>query len=361
MRIFYIYLNNRYFIPAHGVLPVDFMGVFLYNHSMTMLSTSSAVRPEFSPGQAPPMIFYKTVSSGNDFIHINMEAGTNDSLAKEELARRLCRRQTGAGADGVVYYRYKNADKRGTGFGPVDFEIFNRDGSEAELSGNGMAGLASLLFYLEENKNHTHVILNTKAGHKEIRYLHHAVNKYRLRIEIGEPDFQRRKFFPFLVKDKRRLDYSHRDITFYPVSVGNPHVVVILEAAADDEKLLRMGTLLEGAEIFPWGTNVEFVVPTTPNANTGTKTTRVIGEKGEPKQTGFRIFYYERGVGPTLSSSTGSAAVFAVLRRLRRIDEYLTIPLPCQTPGDEIKISGKRKIYIENSTEIVYKGVYLSD
>lgn len=113
-----------------------------------------------------------------------------------------------------------------------------------------------------------------------------------------------------------------------------------------------MGMLLEKAEIFPSGTNVELVVPT----GTG----RVNYETGDH----FRTFFYERGVGPTQSSSTGSAAVFAVLRKLSLINQCLTIPIDSQCPGcpgDAIKIVGKQTVYIENSTEIVYKGIYLSE
>jgi diaminopimelate epimerase len=306
------------------------------------------------------MIFYKTVSSGNDFIHVNVgdasDAALADKSEKGKLARRLCQRQTGIGADGMVFYGYKNAGE--TMLASADFEIFNRDGSEAELSGNGMAGLAALLFHLNKSgrsitpNSHSRVILDTKVGKKKITYLYHEDNKYRLEVEIGEPDFRSRTFFPFLETEKNKPGYDDQGITFYPVSLGNPHAVVVLAETAPDKELSRMGMLLEQAGIFPSGTNVELVVPT----GTG----RVNYERGEH----FRIFFYERGVGPTRSSSTGSAAVFAVLRKLRLIDRCLTIPItgPCAgCPGEAIKIVGNPTVYIENSTEIVYKGVYLSE
>jgi diaminopimelate epimerase len=321
------------------------------------------------------MIFYKTVSCGNDFILIDRDEYQSAAAAvitKGQLAERICSRHTGAGADGVVYYKIFQDTM------PVDFEIFNRDGSEAELSGNGMAGLSALFFYLNQTGDQDHVVLNTKAGPKRNTCLRREKNKFRLKIEIGTANFQNHDFFPFLSvsckslqkkqafemtppKERHQADrewvggatpflekgkwgYQYNGITFYPVSVGNPHAVVLVEEDISMDKPGPIGRMLEGAPIFPYKTNVELVLPTGAEP--------VDYEKGE----NFRVFFYERGVGQTRSSSTGSAAVFAVLQKLNLITHTLTIPYP----GERIKISGKNKIHIENYTEIVYKGVYLS-
>jgi diaminopimelate epimerase len=285
------------------------------------------------------VIFYKTVSCGNDFILIDIDeyqSAADDKITKGQLAKRICSRHAGAGADGVVYYKIFPDTTA------VNFEIFNRDGSEAELSGNGMAGLSALLFYLNKPGNQDHVVLNTKAGPKKNTCLQREKNKFHLKIEIGIANFQDHDFFPFLEKDKWAGQYN--GITFYPVSVGNPHAVVLAEQDISKDKLGQIGQMLEGAPIFPYKTNVELVLCT------GAKT--VDYEKGE----NFRVFFYERGVGQTRSSSTGSAAVFAVLKKLHLITHTLTIPYP----DERIKITEKNKIYIENYTEIVYKGVFLS-
>jgi diaminopimelate epimerase len=276
------------------------------------------------------MIFYKTVSAGNDFLHIdvkelNVQKG-NGRVSRGHLAGHLCQYKTGAGADGVVYYTV------GVGEKGVNFEIFNRDGDEAELSGNGMAGLSALLFYLGTFKDQ--VTLNTRVGQKTHQLLQRNENNFKLKIEIGEPDFYNTAFFPFL--EKKKMEYTHKNIRFYPVSVGNPHVVVLLDRKLPDETLNRMGEMLESATIFPQKTNVELVF--------------------YKNEENCRLFYYERGVGRTLSSSTGSAAVFAVLQKLKFIQNQLFI----NTPEGKIKIYGKRGVYIENFTKIVYKGIYLS-
>ena len=321
------------------------------------------------------MIFYKTVSCGNDFILIDKteyQSAAAAVITKGQLAKRICSRHTGAGADGVVYYKIFQDTM------PVDFEIFNRDGSEAELSGNGMAGLSALFFYLNQPGDQDQVVLNTKAGPKRNTCLQRDKNKFHLKIEIGTANFQNHDFFPFLsisckslqkkqafemtpLKERHQADrewvggatpflekdkggYRYNGITFYPVSVGNPHAVVLVEKDIAADKPGQIGQMLEGASIFPYKTNVELVL------RTGAEP--VDYEKGE----NFRVFFYERGVGQTRSSSTGSAAVFAVLQKLNLITHTLTIPYP----GERIKISGKNTIYIENYTEIVYKGVYLS-
>jgi len=338
------------------------------------------------------VIFYKTVSCGNDFILIDIDEYRSAAAAvitKGQLANRICAGHTGAGADGVVYYKISRDTT------PVDFEIFNRDGSEAELSGNGMAGLSALFFYLNKSADQDYVVLNTKAGPKRNTCLQREKNKFRLKIEIGTANFQNYDFFPFLsisrkslqtkqafemtpakerhqadrewvggatpfemtpAKERHQTDrewvggatpkggYRYNGITFYPVSVGNPHAVVLVEEDIAPDKPGQIGRMLEGAPIFPYKTNVELVLPTGAEP--------VDYEKGG----NFRVFFYERGVGQTRSSSTGSAAVFAVLQKLNLITHTLTIPYP----DDSIKISGKNKIYIENYTEIVYKGVYLS-
>lgn len=274
------------------------------------------------------MIFYKTVSSGNDFFHINLEefnaGNAYNQITLGHLARNLCLRKTGAGADGVVYYTI--------GEKIVDFEIFNSDGNKAELSGNGMAGLSALLFYMGKFKNQ--LTLNTSVGLKTHQLLDRDENTFKVRIEIGVPDFRNVDFFPFLKKDK--LDYQKKNLTFYPVSVGNPHAVVLLEEEFSDEELETMGKMLESANAFPQKANIELVF--------------------FKNDENCRVFYYERGVGRTFSSSTGCAAVFAVLKRLKLINDRLTI----DTPGGKIKIYNKGSIYIENFTKIVYKGIYLS-
>ncbi len=277
------------------------------------------------------MIFYKTVSSGNDFLQIDISQIKSKKFSKNGLTKKICSNHIGAGADGVVYYKIHNDS--------VDFEIFNQNGTEAELSGNGMAGCSALLFYLNHFKRD--IVLNTKIGKRKIALLNKYKNQFKLDVEIGEPDFENKRFFPFLKKNK--LDYIYDKIKFYPVSVGNPHIVIILKDNISEEKLTAISKKLENATIFPLKTNIEFIL--IPDIN----------EFDFEKHGNFRVFFYERGVGKTMLSSTGSSAIFSVLHKLKLIHNRLTI----NTSSEKIKIYYKRKIYVENLTKIVYKGIYL--
>jgi len=278
------------------------------------------------------MIFFKSVSAGNDFIHI--ESAASRPRSKENLAKRICDRHTGAGADGVVFYKIREDGAS------ADFEIFNRDGTQAELSGNGMAGLSALLFYLRKFENR--VVLHTKVGVRCHELMERKENTFRLKIEIGEADFSRKDFFPFLKED--RVRYEHQGVMFHPVSVGNPHVVVIPEEEKTEKEMIAIGKMLENADIFPRKTNVEFVLKPSPEFSAGSS------------GANCRVFYYERGVGPTQSSATGSAAVFAVLQKVGEVQDRLSI----ETPAEGLTIFGKNQIFIENYTKIVYKGIFFN-
>lgn len=272
------------------------------------------------------MIFYKTVTSGNDFIHIDLQELDTETGSQDhsQLARNLCARRTGIGADGLVFYRICQET--------VDFRIFNHDGGEAEISGNGMAGLAALLFHQKAFRDT--LTLNTRVGRKVIERLHQIDQTYQLKVEIGLPDFSNHEQFPFLIAGQSA--YQQDRFVFYPVSVGNPHAVVLLDNPMAEDEMAAMAANLANHSTFPAKANVELVY--------------------NLRHHECQVYFHERGVGKTLSSSTGSAAVFAVLQDLGKIGEKLTI----QTDLENIRISGTTTIYVENSTKIMYKGVCLS-
>jgi diaminopimelate epimerase len=267
------------------------------------------------------VIFYKTSSFGNDFIEIDRD----ELPARADmgaLARRICDRQRGVGADGVVYYRRQ---KRRT-----QFAIFNRDGGEAELSGNGMAGLAAVL--LQRRLGVSPLALHAAIGSRQVELLGRDGAVFQLAVEIGIPDFANRGFFPFL---KDTIGPGTIDgLEFHPVSVGNPHAVVICREMPDGEHLASLGKKIEGHAMFPKRVNVEFVQ-----------------FRGADD---CRVYFYERGVGPTLASSTGSAAVFAVLRRLGMVCDRLLIDLE----PEKIAISWRDGIFIHNFTRLICRGEY---
>ena len=289
------------------------------------------------------MIFYKTSSFGNDFIEIDESDLPAQGADKCLLAREICDPHRAVGADGVVFYR--PGRQAGVPLGDCQagvplgdrarghefsFQIHNRDGGEAELSGNGMAGLAAVVF--QRRLAASPLCLHTKSGSRRVALLGRDGPVFQLEVEIGRADFSNRKFFPFL-KDMR--DTCVIDgLEFYPVSVGNPHAVVLCQEELVVEKLPVLGKKLENHELFPFRVNVEFVYCTDAQH--------------------CQVFFYERGVGPTLASSTGSAAVFAVLRRLGLVKDRLLI----DCGADKIAVTWKQGIFIHNFTRLICRGNY---
>jgi diaminopimelate epimerase len=280
------------------------------------------------------MIFYKTSSFGNDFIEIAeselayptgrrpLGGLPGRMVDKCLLAREICDSHRAVGADGVVFYR-----PRQDGF---HFQVHNRDGGEAELSGNGMAGLAAVL--LQRRQAASPLVLHAAVGKRRVELLARRGPLFQLNVEIGRPDFSNRDFFPFL--KGANAPWAIDGLEFYPVAVGNPHAVVLCRERTDPKRLAALGEKLESHPMFPKRVNVEFVH----FIHAGT----------------CRVFFYERGVGPTQASSTGSAAVFAVLRKLGMVKDRLLI----DCGADRIAVSWKQGIFIHNFTRLVCRGEY---
>lgn len=274
------------------------------------------------------MTFHKASSFGNDFIVV-AEGEAGPGADRGRLARDICDRQRGVGADGVVYFTATRAGAR--------FRIFNRDGGAAELSGNGMAALAAVL--LRRRAGEAALTLRSSVGPRRVALLERRGAEFRLDVEIGCPDFSRRDFFPFLRRD--RQSYRAAGIDFHPVSVGNPHAVVVCRRLPAAARLPALGAGLEGHSLFPRRTNVEFVQAT-----------------GSGR---CRVFFFERGVGPTQASSTGSSAVFAVLRRLGLAGDSLEIESAAGGGAGKdgpIRLLWRNGIHVQTETRLICKGEY---
>ena len=277
------------------------------------------------------MIFHKTSTSGNDFIIVDRVGFNKLGKDEGEFTEEICDKIKGPGADGVIFFSH--------GDNIFNFSIFNSDGSEAEISGNGMAGLSATLFSMKKSRDM--IKLQTRAGTRIIRLISKEGNSFRQKVDMGLPEFNENKFFPFLTPGRK--EYEYNGINFFPVSTGNPHVVVILKKYPEDITKLEMsGRILESGNIFPHRTNVEFVFPMD---KTSAEDIPVI-----------ETFFYERGAGVTPFSSTGSTAVFAVLHDLGMVGDSLKI----KTFEKPVLISLKKRIFIESYTKIVYKGEYTS-
>lgn len=209
--------------------------------------------------------FTKASACGNDFIIIEGMHAPADMAA---FTRRICDRHDGVGADGVewLFPDQKNeADVRA--------RLFNADGSEAEISGNGTRCVAA--YWIGQHGGDS-VSVRTGAGIKDCALVSSEGGSLQFRTNMGVP----------MVGEEFSIKVAFGDVRGVPVSMGNPHFVVFV----DD---FDPGWQGEAAEIgkhhdFKHGINVEFV--------------RVLAESK------IEVRFYERGVGETLSSGTGSCA-----------------------------------------------------
>jgi diaminopimelate epimerase len=211
--------------------------------------------------------FHKAHAYGNDFLYVREEevAGT----ALPGLARELCDRHTGIGADGLVVYRRDDLRCR--------MVLFNADGGRAEVSGNGLRGLAAVLFPDARDAG-GEVTIETDAGAKRLTSLGRDGTRHVFCAEMGAPS---------LLRGNVAISAAGEDLRIVSLDIGNPQCVV-LGPLPDEVRFRRLGPALERHELFPNGTNVEFAAVEAPDR--------------------VRILIWERGVGPTTSSGTGSCA-----------------------------------------------------
>ncbi len=218
--------------------------------------------------------FVKTQALGNDFILV--EESANVPPDRPELARRICDRYFGVGADGLILWR-----RAGDVF-PI--RIFNRDGSEAECSGNGLRCMAA---YLIESGHwpEDEIRLETISG---IYTLRRSGKQYE--ADMGDPKLAPNDI-PFVppLPIERVINYPlAADGHLFAItacSTGNPHCSLFVEKP-DDSYVELIGPLLERHPAFPHRTNVEFI--------------HVLNHRE------IEVAFWERGVGRTYASGTGS-------------------------------------------------------
>jgi diaminopimelate epimerase len=228
--------------------------------------------------------FVKAHACGNDFLIIEEAVA---GRAHAALARRLCARNTSIGADGIEFL-----DRRAAGL--LFLRLFNADGSEAELSGNGTRCVAA---WLAQSEGLREVALGTHGGVRTCRVIEANGARYLIESEMGVPRVMPRTI---------ALE-GVGEVAGAMVNVGNPHFVIFVESedfSSHGMSWRELGAKIAIDPLFKFGTNVEFV--------------RVLSED----EIAFRI--YERGCGPTTSSGTGTCASSAAAMVLRGASRELT-------------------------------------
>ena len=259
--------------------------------------------------------FTKAHGAKNDFLLTWQRDAPPDGHAG--IARAICDRHTGVGADGwILVEPHPEVDG--------SIQLYNSDGSTAEISGNGTRCAAAFLVQhgcIQQSRVAEAVRVRTGAGIKTLRLLEHSGLRFQFEMNMGRPEMAAELF-------QLPLSTGPRDVTL--LWVGNPQCAVPVEDFDFDWR--AMGAEIESHPLFPERTNVSFF--------------RAVGEHA------IDVRFYERGAGETMSSGTGStgAAAAAVARWL------VTSPVRVLTPAGPLDLRIEEDVYLTGPAEIVAEG-----
>ena len=232
--------------------------------------------------------FCKMHGTGNDFVLIDcIENEFEYSLPI--LAEYLCNRHYGVGADGIILiYESEVTDFK--------MRIFNADGTEAEMCGNGIRCFAKYVF--EKNKtDKTEFSIETLTGIKKVKL--NLENKKVMSVEVNMGE-------PVIANIKYMIEIDKTHYLLYPISMGNPHAICFVKDV-ENFAVEKIGPILENYKYFPNKTNVEFV--------------QIIDKQN------IKVRVWERGVGETNSCGTGACASAMIAINEKLTENEVTVEL----------------------------------
>jgi diaminopimelate epimerase len=266
--------------------------------------------------------FVKASACGNDFLIVDGIYAPTDI---GDFSKRMCDRHQGVGGDGVEWlFPAQDADIRA--------RLFNADGSEAEISGNGTRCVAAHLCSGQtrcseqtegSEQPQGKLTIRTGAGIKACTLISHNRSQYEFEIAMGEPQ----------LGDEFPIKLAFGEVRGIPVSMGNPHYVVFTEEYPP-------GWQAEAAEIgrhhdFKYGINVELVI---------------IKDKNN-----IEARFFERGVGETQSSGTGSCASAVASIWAKRAYS----PVRVHAPGGVQTVRWEEQVFLRGPAQIICRGEFL--
>ncbi len=280
--------------------------------------------------QWPPVAFTKVQGLGNDYLFLDGIAAALPPRLPE-LARVLSDRHFGPGADGIITM------ERGAA-APLRMRIWNADGSEAEMCGNGIRGFAKLAYergYVTAER----FAVETGAGVLWPTVLPEGGRVRRVRVDMGVPRLRRGEVpmtgpaeDPCL---EEPLEVAGRTLAVNAVSMGNPHAVVFVDDV-DAMPLGVVGPALERHPVFPQRVNAGFA--------------QVLASDR------LRLRVWERGSGETLACGTGACAAVVAAVRTGRGGRRATVELP--GGALEVEWAEDGRVFMTGPTVEVYSGVY---
>ena len=284
--------------------------------------------PEFSN-----LSFSKYQGLGNDFLLLDGRTAEQPEQAfglTPERVVQLCDRRFGVGADGVILALPPNAG------GELRMRIFNADGTEPEMCGNGIRCLARFLADVDGDGPGRTWAIDTLAG----RIVPELLTDGTVRVDMGAPFLAPEQVPTTLAVGEAGMPQGELEVdgerfAVAAAGMGNPHVVIPVPAV-DEIDLERFGPLLEHHPAFPARTNVHFV--------------QVLS----PEHLLMRV--WERGAGPTLACGTGACATLVAMHSLGLCERRARLDLP----GGPLLIhwdAATDRVFMDGPAEHVYDGV----
>ena len=275
--------------------------------------------------------FSKYTGAGNNYIFVD---GREINHNWNDLAKSISDKNFGIGSDGLIVL-----DKSDI----ADFEMimFNADGSEGEMCGNGVRCMARFAEDVEVIKpKQGNIKVSTKAGIKIINPYYENNIMTKASVDMGAPIFDPTKIpvLPDTIEnDIPIVNFNYKDLSLklYCVNTGVPHCIAYIDEPVYNFELEKIGPLVEKYDKFPQGVNFEIV---------------------NKKEDKYIVRVWERGSGITLACGTGATAVAAISKKLNLFDDVIHMNFP---GGDlSCNCSKKSSINMEGPIEYIGSGTY---
>lgn len=272
------------------------------------------------------MNFQKYVAAGNDFIAFNGIDNSIDDL--QNLAKKVCHRQFGIGADGILVCE-KSIEST------IKMVYYNSDGTEGEMCGNGIRSFAKFVYDNQIIRDERFTV-ETLDGEKNIMLEIIDGKVSSILVDMGYPTFKGEQIPIKVAKDKvmeETIRIDNVDYVYSAVLVGVPHVVIFVEDISEIN-INDLGRKIENHELFPSKTNVNFIE---------------INNKDD-----INIYTWERGAGRTLGCGTGSCASVVIGNELNKLNPHVRV----NTEGGNLKVDLDKdfRITMSGDAKLVAEG-----
>jgi diaminopimelate epimerase len=276
------------------------------------------------------MDFWKMHGLGNDYIVIDNRDQKITDAYSAELAKKICERRFSVGADGLLLVSKSIV-------ADVKMRIFNADGSEAEMCGNGIRCFSK---YCYENgiAKRAKFSVETLSGIKHVWLTIKGTEIAAVKVDMGEPNWER---ISLPMKGKGEcidadLDVDGEKFKVTCLSMGNPHCVIFVDGI-DCFPVEEIGSKIENHKAFPKRTNVGFV--------------EVLNENE------LNVRVWERGCGETLACGTGTCAAVAAANKLGKVGNKVTV----HVLGGNLQVQVGKTIFLIGAAEKVYEGTLFKE